>query len=195
MSKYAAIYIDSCCILDVAKFSLGRQATISDFAANEKHIQFCIKMLEAAKAHDLLVKTGSLTVSECQHLDGDYTEDIQRLLRSILTSGKVVKLVTDSIFVAEQARDLRWKHDICLGGADALHIAMAIEGECEEFVTTDKKIRGYKTQLAKLGLKVIPANETTLLPLKYIEPLEEPDIDHDSERRLFDLLPKREDEI
>jgi hypothetical protein len=123
MSKSLAVYMESCCVLDVARFSLGRKETISDFAAKEQHIEFCIKMLEAAKAGDLLLKTGSFTVAECQHIDGDYGEEIQRLFRSILTSGRVIKLIADSIFVAEAARDLRWNHDICLKGGDAYHKA------------------------------------------------------------------------
>lgn len=170
-------------------FSLGRRERISDFTAKEQHIDFCIRMLKAAKAGDLLLKTGSFTVAECQHIDGDYSEEVQRLFRSILTSGKVIKLIADSIFVAEAARDLRWNYDIRLSGGDSYHVAMALEGQCTEFVTFDKKFKIYKDQLAKLGLKVIHANETTLLPLKYIKPPDDPDPNPDTTRGLFNLLP------
>jgi len=158
-----SLYMESCCFIDVAKYTLERKDSIGDLADREDHIQHCVKILEAAKQRELRLFTANLTISECQHLDGFIDDEVKRLFRSILTSGRVVEIVTDSIFIAEQARDLRWKHGICLSGADSHHVSTALEAGCEEFITYDGKILKNAEKLKTLGLSVIRANETRLL--------------------------------
>jgi hypothetical protein len=82
------------------------------------------------------------------------------------------KLVQDTIFVAERARDLRWKHNIKLSGMDAIHVASAIEAQCTEFLTWDRGINKSKAQLkaqflARQGISAITPSETKLLPPSY----------------------------
>jgi predicted nucleic acid-binding protein len=156
--------MESCCFIDVAKYTLERKDSISDLADREGHIQHCIKILEAAKNGELRLFTANLTISECQHLDGFIDDEVKRLFRSVLTSGRIVQIITDSIFIAEQARDLRWKHQICLSGADSHHVSTALEAGCEEFITFDSKILKNADKLKRLGLRVIKADETHLLP-------------------------------
>ena len=48
--------------------------------------------------------TGNITISECQHLSGFVDDDVKRLFRSVPTSGRVVKIVADSIFIAESQK-------------------------------------------------------------------------------------------
>lgn len=162
-----SIYTESCCFIDVAKYQLGHSAKIDNLADKEEHIDSCIRMLKAAEAGDLRVLTANLTISECQHLDGIVDNEVRRLFRSVLTSGRIVRIVTDNIFIAERARDLRWDHNICLRGADATHVATALEAGCEEFITFDNKILKYASQIVTFGLRVIRANETNALPAAY----------------------------
>ncbi|MGO9777381.1 MAG: type II toxin-antitoxin system VapC family toxin [Terracidiphilus sp.] len=78
------------------------------------------------------------------------------------------KLVQDTIFVAEQARDLRWKHNIRLKGMDAIHVASALEAKCTEFLTWDRDMGTSKSQfLAAQGVSVITPSATKLLPPTY----------------------------
>lgn len=160
-------YMDSCCFIDVAKYSLGRKDSIENLEDKEGHVQSCIKMLEAAGRGYIRVLTGTLTISECTHLSGVVDDEVKRLFRSILSSGKVVRLVTDTVFIAERARDLKWVYNVHLRGADATHVASALESGCKEFITDDNKILKYAPELAKLGLKAIRADETRLLT-KYL---------------------------
>lgn len=167
------IYMESCCFIDVVKYRLDRKRLISDLPVREEHIQYCMKMLEAAKFGDLRILTANLTISECKHLDGYVDDEVKRLFRSILSSGRIVRIVTDNIFIGETARDLLWEHDIHLGGADGTHVASALYSNCEEFITWDGRIMKQAEKIAKLGLRVISANQTKLLPRHYIEPPDE----------------------
>ncbi len=155
--------MDSCCFIDVAKYELGRKDTIDHLDVKEEHIKACIQILDAAKRGQIWLLTGNITISECQHLSGFVDEEVKRLFRSILTSGRVVSIVADSIFVAERARNLMWDFQIRLGGADAHHVATALEAKCSEFVTSDNGILKWAGEILKLGLKVIPANASTEL--------------------------------
>ena len=89
-------------------------------------------------------------------------------------SGKIVRLVDPSIFVAEEARNLFWNHKIRLKGADGIHVATAIGEGCCEFITTDEKItkqgKKFSTSIANisgLGLSIIRASQTSILPEEY----------------------------
>lgn len=168
------IYMESSCFIDVAKYKLGYQHLIDDLAAREEHIQYCIKMLKAAEFNDLRVLTANLTVSECKYINGRLDDEIKRLFRSILSSGRIVRLVTDNIFIGEIARDFLWEHDIHFKrGADGIHVATALYSNCGEFITYDKGILKNAPKLEKLGIRAITADQTKLLPRQYIDPPEE----------------------
>jgi predicted nucleic acid-binding protein len=154
--------MDSPCFIDMAKSAIGKSPDAS--ADDVWHLK---KLLEAAKAGDLAVFTSSLSVAECSHAEGVADAEVQRLFKGLLTSGQYVYLVQDSVLVAERARDLRWVHKLTLRGADSVHVASALEMKCIEFVTTDEKIHKQKSVLRPLGLAVIYAHETTLLPDEY----------------------------
>jgi predicted nucleic acid-binding protein len=132
--------MDSCCFIDVAKYDLGHKDKIDHLADKEEHIKACIKMLDDAKKGNIRVLTGNITISECQHLSG-FVDD-------------------DSIFIAERARNLMWDYQIKLGGADAHHVATALESGCSEFITSDKGILKWAAEIEKLGLKVIRAEHS-----------------------------------
>jgi predicted nucleic acid-binding protein len=165
MTDKPKVYVDSCCFIDAAKYREISSAP-SD---RQSDLNYLKQILKASEAGDIIIHTSSLTVAECQHV-GDHppSDEVKRLFKSILTLGRIVQLVSDSIFIAERARDLRWDHDITLAGADAIHIATALEAGCEEFMTFDNKgIQKNSAKIAKLGLKVIRPSETSLLPERH----------------------------
>ena len=146
----------------MAKHAIGRHP-----AEREREIWFLKKLLEAAKDGHISVLTSTITIAECQHANGVADDQVQRLFRGILTSGQYVVLVQDTVLVAERARDLRWVHNIALDGADAVHVASALEMGCVEFITSDGRILGRAQELAALGLRVVSALDTGYLPAEY----------------------------
>lgn len=185
-----SVYMDSCCFIDVAKYDLGHKDKIDHLPDKEEHIKACIRMLDAAKKGNIRVLTGNITISECQHLSGFVDDEVKRLFQSILTSGRVVRIVADSIFIAERARNLMWDYKIKLGGADAHHVATALESNCGEFITSDQGILKWDVEIEKLGLKVIRADKskelTATLPTESTPP------ETGGQDSLFDHLDKPE---
>jgi predicted nucleic acid-binding protein len=180
-----SLYMESSSIIDVAKYKLDMKETIDDLEKKEPHIVACIELLEAAERNEIEVLTANLTNSECQHLDGVHDEEVQRLFRSLLTSGKVIKLVTDSVFVSERAQELRWTHDIRLRGADAHHLATAIEAGCDEFITFDDDFLDKRDKIAPL-IRVVEGHRSNYLPVAEA-PTPEP-ISDEPDTRLFDFM-------
>jgi predicted nucleic acid-binding protein len=135
---------------------------------------FLKKMMEAAAAGDMQIFTSTVSIAECTHADGVIDDQVRSLFTGLLTSGIYVRLVQDSLFIAEDARNLRWDYAINLSGLDAIHIASALAAGCEEFITTDGRIRNTQGKLfkaiealGKLGLRVESASKTRCLPQKY----------------------------
>jgi predicted nucleic acid-binding protein len=132
-------------------------------------------LCDAARDDVLTLYTSTLTLAECTHIDGKITEDIKQLFEKFLASGEVVVPIMADFHIGIAARDLRWNHDIKLSGADAIHIASAISVKCEEFITTDERIKNRKKlivsipHLESLGLKIVRASQTSLLPTEYLQ--------------------------
>lgn len=61
--------------------------------------------------------------------------EIEQAYRDILLNSKQIRLISVSRAIAEKAIDLRARYN--LRTADALHIATAIRGKCEAFLTND----------------------------------------------------------
>jgi hypothetical protein len=59
---------------------------------------------------------------------------------------------------------------INLKGADAIHVATAIEMKCDELWTRDGRIWRKRTEMGQLGLRVINPQETTVLPEQFRNP-------------------------
>jgi len=168
MTDKPKVYLDSCCFIDAAKYRDAGSAPDD----KKQDVWFTQQLLRASEAGDIQVHTSSLTIAECTHV-GEHPppEEIKRLFRSILISGKIVHLVADSIFIAEKARDLRWDYDMTLKGADAIHVATALEVECTEFVTSDGRgPHKNGAKIAALGCKVVRAQNTQVLPETYGQP-------------------------
>ena len=123
------------------------------------------RLLRQALHGDIEVWASTLVVAECLSVgrDANVPQEVRDEFERLLTAGKPVKLYDVDLFVAERARDLRWVHGVnCGGGADGIHVATALELECDEFLTTNRR-RGplnAATELALLGLRVVEAPHT-----------------------------------
>jgi len=161
------IYMCSCCFIDLVKGSVGKALG----SGRDKEVWFVDALLKASANRDLEVYTSTLSVAECTHAgDENITNEVKDLFMRFLSSGKHVVLIQPDVFVAEDARDLRWKHDITLSGADALHVASALSVGCKEFLTTDARRKGPLGQaqrIAQLGINVILPSATGFLPDEY----------------------------
>lgn len=163
------IYSDANPVIELAKYSKHMHDP-----ARERDLDFLRRILAAANNMEIDLFTSSISVAECVAVDGDCGPEVQKFFIGTLTSGRMFKLVQDSIFIAEQARDLRWKYDIRLKGADLIHVASAIDAQCTEFLTWDTDISKPKVAdkvrgLEKFGISVITPSQTKLLPPLYAE--------------------------
>jgi hypothetical protein len=170
MSSAPRIYSDACPIIELAKKSLGTHDP-----ARSLDLDYLEQMLKAAHNEDIDLFTSSISMAECTHAGGDWSQPIQEFFIGVLSSGTMFKLVQDSIFVVEEARQLRWKHNIALGGMDAIHVASAIEAQCTEFMTWDTGISKPKfaaraAALALHGICVITPCQSRLIPPHYAHP-------------------------
>jgi predicted nucleic acid-binding protein len=163
------IYLESCPIIDVIK---GR-TRIALTPDRENDIWFTEQSLRAALDGELEVVTSMLTIAEVRRakVDEPPTSEMKRIIRSVLTSGKIFHLAEVTQTIAERARDLEWEDEInSLKGADSIHIATALKTGCKEFFTSDG--RGplkNATKIAALGLRVIRPADTLLLPSDYLQ--------------------------
>jgi len=118
------IYSDANPIIELAKW-----AKRTHNPARESDCQMMERLLKAANNELISLFTSSISVAECVAAGDDHSEDIRRFFEGALTSGAMFKLVQDTIFVAEQARDLRWVHGVELSGMDAIQCSVGNRGE------------------------------------------------------------------
>jgi predicted nucleic acid-binding protein len=161
------VYVDANIIVELAK-----QHFNAHDKSRENDLWFFEQMLQASAQKEIRLFTSSLTIAECTHVDGKHDAEVQRFYKGILTSGTMIELVQDSIFVAEKGRDLRWERGIALSGADLIHAASAIDSGCREMITWDGKVQGSKwaaavPSLLTLGVAVIVPEETGVLPKRF----------------------------
>ena len=160
------IYMDSNCFIESVKSKIG---TAEPARANDLwHLQ---QLLTAATRGEVEVITSYISIAECKHAGGPPTDEVKRLFRSILSSGKVVKLAQLTKGISERARDLQWEDGINLAGADSIHVATALNTGCKEFLSFDfgksKSPVKFAPQLKPLGLIAIVPAGTSLLPPEY----------------------------
>ncbi len=168
MSSVPRIYSDANPIIELAKF-----AKKTHDPARERDLWMMQRILKAAQNGEVALFTSSISVAECVAAGDDWDKEVQEFFVGTLTSGMMFKLVQDTIFVAERARDLRWKDNIRLKGMDAIHVASALDAHCTEFLTWDgdmgkNKIAEKARALAALGIRVTVPSETKLLPSLYL---------------------------
>lgn len=161
------IYMDSCCFIDMVKTDVEKK--IGDEREND--VWHMKQLLEAHRDNEVVVYTSTLTIAECLHVGETPVSDRAKALFSrLLVSGQYLHLVQTTPFIAQDARDLNWKRNISLRGADGIHVASALDRGCQEFLGNDnriKRVSKYNGELKKLGLSVRAGGETTCLPAKY----------------------------
>jgi predicted nucleic acid-binding protein len=168
MATPAKIYLEACPIIDMAEYeakpSKGR----------EMDVWLCKQALAAARDGKVVVFTSMLSVAECTTIAPDMPSppaETKRFLDMLLLSGKSgITIVQIRQIIAIRARDLRWAAEINLKGADAIHVATALEMKCDELWTRDGRIWKKRTEIGQLGLKVVTPNATSALPESYRNP-------------------------
>lgn len=158
------IYSDANPIIELAKLTKNTHDP-----AREPDLRMMERLLKAANNNEISLFTSSISVAECVAAGNDYGDDIKKFFIGVLTSGAMFKLVQDSIFVTEQARDLRWIHHVKLSGMDAIHVASAMEAKCTEFLTWDDGIASNAQFLLSQGIRVITPSQTQFLPPLYMQ--------------------------
>ena len=162
MATSTRLYMDSCCLIDVAKGLKGER---------EADVWTVQMLLKAAESGEVEVLTSTLSIVECRHIgDGsNVPEETKRLFRSVLESGDILTLVDPQYFIVQRARDLAWTHNINLSAVDAVHVASALETDCCELLTQESsgKMARAKDKIEALGLKLMSPSKTLRLPEKY----------------------------
>jgi hypothetical protein len=168
-SSIPKVYFDSNVLIELAKMRVGLH---DPNRAND--LWFFQQMLKASQAGELRLYTSALTIAECVHVDQVYDAPTQQFFSGILLSGSMVTLVQSSVFVAEYARDLRWKHNIKLKPIDSIHVASALDAECKEMLSWDMGISKPEraaqiATLQSMKLAVILPSQTAALPSSYTQ--------------------------
>lgn len=170
--------MDSCCFIDMVKVDLNLPSKPNSSRLSD--VWFSKRMCDAAKNGDLEIYSSTLTLAECLH-GGDskgikiINDDVKNMFEKFLSSGRIVKPIMADFFIGIDARDLYWKHNILLSGSDAIHVASALSVSCEEFITSDERIKKHQKlitaipEIKKLSLSVIRASDTKLLPSDYMQ--------------------------
>lgn len=172
MKNKPVVYLDSCCFIDVVKKAVGRLP--DDRSDDVWHIK---KLLEAHKAGDITVVTSFLSLAECVAVESgqdDVPPEVQENFRKLLTSGQYLILAPQTPRTGRLVQDLRWRMKIVLKGADALHIATALERDALEFVSADDRLRRPKmaealTKLGAKGVRFIRGADTRLIPDRFLQ--------------------------
>jgi hypothetical protein len=170
MPSKSIVYIDSCGFIDVVKQAVGKLP-----ANREDDVWHIKKLLEAHRAGAVQIVTSFLSIGECVAIEKGQASvpmDVQENFRKLLTSGQYVALRQQTPRTALIAQNLRWQHNLVLGGPDALHFAAAIEASATEFITTDDRLLKPKAAaaaavLAQAGVRLIRGAATMCLPEEY----------------------------
>lgn len=172
------LYLDACCFIDLAKVQLK----VEQDEERKKDVWHLQKLLLASQNGEIDLFTSTVTIAECTHVTDTVAskrildEEVKKLFRSLLTSGKVVRLVQPDVFIAEEARNLRWDHQISskIGANDLVHLASAGNDKiaCSEFLTTEFTTKHPQAKLkleSVLGLRIIRPSATSHLPMEYLQ--------------------------
>ena len=113
MADAQRIYIDSCCFIDMVKTKVGKKL-VSD---REMDVWFLKRLLEANRDGEVHCFTSTFSIAECSHDgDGKVTDTVKSEFNRLLMSGQYIRLVQMTPFIAQDARDLRWNHNLGIRG-------------------------------------------------------------------------------
>lgn len=170
MPSNPVVYIDSCCFIDLVKHLVAK---LPDSANPDAW--YTKQLLQAHYDREIQVITSVLSIVECVGIEPGQAQvptEVQAHFRRLLTSGQYLSLVQTTPRTGTIGQDLRWKHELVLGGPDAIHLASALEMKAAEFITNDSRLKKPKVaaavpKLGAAGLKLIRASQTGQLPDKY----------------------------
>ncbi len=169
MPNKPAIYADAACFIDAVKFDTNTQ--LEDL--RRKDAWYFKKLLQAHRDREITVYTSTLSIAEATHIGKTpVPQNVQKAFDALLTSGQYCYLIQDTPFICMDARDLRWRDDIALRGPDSIHLSSALNRECAEFISLDKRfsrIEEYSEKLAGKGIRIIIPSHTKVLPKKYLQ--------------------------
>lgn len=160
------IYLDACPIIDLVKFEV--RVNISDELS--QHAWHTQQLVRAAQDGPIGLYTSAISIAECTQVKDKAKEDQARpFFLGLLASGRSgIKLAQPTMVILDLARNLRWVNECNLRGADAIHVATAIQFNCHEFLTTDTKVLSNAELLAHThGLRICKPSATKLLPDDY----------------------------
>lgn len=159
------IYVDSSPIIDLVKFKVGVNLA-PERESDAWHLQ---QMIAAARDGKIALFTSVLSIAECVHVeDQNKMEQAKPFFMGLLASGRGgFALIQPTLSITEKARDLRWINGLSLKGADAIHVASALQFQCNECWSRDSGFIQAASTLDTLGLKVCAPSATTLLPNEY----------------------------
>ncbi len=164
--KKPRIYFDSNPLLDAIKFQITGE--LED--ERKRNLEHTKAMMEAAADGVVEIISSSLIIAECRRADREKPadEETKELIRRIVSSEEIIKLSFVTFEITEKARDLDWVHGISLRAADAIHLATAVEHDCKELFTTDRKMKAKAVEaLKRFGIRIIDPSDTQLLPVEY----------------------------
>ena len=168
----AAIYLDSCCFIDIV--ASAEKIITRDNRTDA--VWYYREMIKAAKQGEIEIITSYLTVVECTHVKDSkdkkiLTEEVKRLFNSIILSGKEgIQAIFPTHRIIELSRSLNWDHGVTCKAFDCIHIATALDKKCVEFITTDENSidkGGNIQKIKKLGMKIIQPHHTSVLSAKH----------------------------
>jgi predicted nucleic acid-binding protein len=163
-------YVDSGSIIDAVKKDVGVLPT-----DREADVWYLKKLLTAAKNGDVILYTSFLSTAECVAIEmgqSQVPQAAQDAFKRLLLSGQYFRLVTPTPQTSITVQEFRWKHGLVIGGADAIHLASALETNCQEFISTDERLKKPKIQAAKEAinsLRLIRGAQTQVLPASYLQ--------------------------
>jgi PIN domain nuclease of toxin-antitoxin system len=170
-NKIPRIYIEACPLIDMA------QDKADGLKGNKVSagVWFCQQALRAGRDKKAKILTSFLSIAECTRINIDADtqptappEEIKHFYEMLLLSGKSgLELIPITQTIAIKARNLRWISEINLKGADTIHVASAMQLQCDEIWTRDGRIWKHKEKLSKLGISVVRPSESQFLPGDY----------------------------
>ncbi|WP_144302076.1 type II toxin-antitoxin system VapC family toxin [Oceanidesulfovibrio indonesiensis] len=144
-----------------------------------EEMDYVQKILAAAKDGSIYLISSAITKIECLHdgSEGAVSQEAIRLFKSILDSGRVVRTISVSNVIIENARQMYWDKFPMPSNIDKIHIASAIFTECSEIITFDNYNRAKKKndfacieELCKqYGLSIVYPSESAIAKMEYVD--------------------------
>lgn len=172
-AKKPRVYFDACCFIDVVAHE--HHGSVEN--GREENVFYYKRLLKGCREDRLIICTSNATFYECLYTKKDnqhiINDDVKRLYKSLLFSPRfnILRVDIEGKLLMKQAEELNWDHKVGLKPFDLIHISSALLMRCDEFITTNASdfADHKKDQLAKLGLSVIEARETRVLPAEYLQ--------------------------